>query len=51
MNHKDKRVIRRGLKQQYFPNENGGFNFRELKGRKKGIKNIEKQFINRLSSN
>ena len=51
MDHKDKRIVRKGLKQQYYPNMAGGFNFKELKGRQKGIKNIEKQFINRLSLN
>ena len=42
MDHKDKRIVRKGLKQQYYPNMAGGFNIKELKGRQKGIKNIEK---------
>ena len=38
MNDKDKKVVRRGIQRQYFPNEQGNFNFKEMKSRKKAIK-------------
>ena len=50
MNVQDRRVVKKGLKRQYFPNARGEFNFSELKGREKGIKSIEKQYIHRLQA-
>lgn len=41
MNDKDKRVVKRGIQRQYFPNDHGNFNMKELHKRRKGIKNIE----------
>ena len=41
MNKEDKRIVRRGVIQQYFPNDKGNFNNRELRHRSKGIKDIE----------
>ena len=46
----DKRIVRRGIQRQYFPNEQGNFNMQELRKRKKGIKNIEHQYVERIKS-
>ena len=48
MNDKDKRIVRKGIQRQYFPNEQGNFNFQEMKSRKKAIKEIELQYIDRI---
>ena len=48
MNDKDKRVVKKGIQRQYFPNEQGNFNFKEMKSRKKAIKQIEHQYIDRI---
>lgn len=50
MNDKDKKIVRRGIQRQYFPNEQGNFNIDELKKRRKGIKKIEHQYIDRVKS-
>lgn len=50
MNDKDKKIVRRGIQRQYFPNEEGNFNVKELVKRKKGIKKIEHQYIERVKS-
>ena len=50
MNDKDKRIVRRGIQRQYFPNDQGNFNMDELHKRKKGIKNIEHQYMERIKS-
>ena len=50
MNDKDKKIVRRGIQRQYFPNEEGNFNVKELVKRKKGIKKIEHQYIDRIKS-
>lgn len=42
--------MKRGLQKQYFPNEQGNFAYHDLKGRKKGIKNIEDAYIDRVKS-
>ena len=41
MNKEDKRIVRKGVIQQYFPNQKGNFNNKELKYRTRGIKDIE----------
>ena len=41
MNNKDKRVVRKGIQKQYFPNEHCTFNPKDLKQRQNGIKTIE----------
>lgn len=46
----DRKIVRRGIQRQYFPNDLGNFNMQELKKRKKGIKNIEHQYIERIKS-
>ena len=50
MNDKDKKIVRRGIQRQYFPNDQGNFNMGELKKRRKGIKNIEHQYVERIKS-
>ena len=50
MNVIDKKVVRKGIQRQYFPNEKGNFNLWDLKKRQKGIKNIEHQYIDRIKS-
>ena len=50
MNDKDKKIVRRGIQRQYFPNDNGNFNMDELKKRKKGIKKIEQKYMDRVKS-
>ena len=50
MNDKDKKIVKRGIQRQYFPNEQGNFNMDELKKRHKGIKKIEHQYMDRVKS-
>ena len=50
MNKEDKRIVRKGVVRQYFPNDKGHFNQRELRFRSKGIKDIEQQYINRIKT-
>ena len=50
MNKEDKRIVRKGVVRQYFPNDKGNFNNRELRFRSKGIKDIEQQYINRIKT-
>jgi len=50
MNKEDKRIVRKGVVRQYFPNDKGNFNQRELRFRSKGIKDIEQQYINRIKT-
>lgn len=46
----DKKIVRRGIQRQYFPNDAGNFNEKDLKRRKQGIKKIEHQYIDRIKS-
>ena len=50
MNDRDKKIVKRGIQRQYFPNDAGNFNMDELKKRKVGIKKIEHQYIDRVKS-
>ena len=50
MNDKDKRIVKRGIQRQYFPNDQGNFNMKELHKRKHGIKKIEHQYKERIKS-
>lgn len=50
MKEKDKRIVRRGIQKQYFPNEQGRFDLKDLRNRQKGIRNIEHQYIDRIKS-
>ena len=50
MNKEDKKIVRKGVIQQYYPNEKGNFNNRELRYRSKGIKDIEQQYIARIKT-
>ena len=50
MKDDDKLIVRKGIKQKYFPNQKQLFNEKALLDRKRGIKNIEKQYITRLRS-
>ena len=50
MNVIDKKVVRKGIQRQYFPNERGNFNVHDLKRRRKGIKKIEHQYMDRIKS-
>ena len=50
MDDKDRKIVRRGIQRQYFPNEHGNFNIKDLNKRKKGIKKIEHQYIDRIKS-
>ena len=48
MTNEDKRIVKKGIKRQYFPNDQGLFNVKDLKKRKKGIKDIEDQYLERI---
>ena len=48
MNRQDRKVVRKGIMKQYFPNQQGNFNMKEMKSRKTGIQSIEKQYIDRM---
>lgn len=50
MKDKDRKIVRKGIQRQYFPNDAGNFNMQELRKRKKGIKNIEHQYAERIKS-
>jgi len=48
VDQQDRVIIRQGLKKQYFPNEKGVFLKKDLKNRQKGIKEIEKQYVEKV---
>ena len=50
MKDKDKKIVRRGIQRQYFPNDERKFNEDDMKKRKVGIKKIEHQYIERIKS-
>ena len=50
MKKKDRPIVRDSIQKQYFPNVEGNFNYRSLKKRKGGIKNIEETYIERVKS-
>ena len=50
MTNEDKRIVKKGIKRQYFPNDQGLFNVKDLKKRKKGIKDIEDQYLERIQT-
>ena len=48
MNNKEKVIVKKGIQRQYFPNQEGNFNYKNLKKRVTGIKDIEKTYIERV---
>ena len=50
MNDVDKKVVRRAIQRQYYPNEQCNFNILDLKKRNQGIKSIENQYIERIKT-
>ena len=50
MKDNDKKIVKRGIQRQYFPNDAGNFNMVDLKKRKVGMKKIEHQYIDRIKS-
>ena len=50
MKKKDRPIVRDSIQKQYFPNVEGNFNYRNLKKRKGGIRNIEETYIERVKS-
>ena len=51
MNRKDVRVVRKAIQRQYYPKNEGSscFNLKDLKLRKKGIKSIERQYVDKMN--
>ena len=50
MTNVDKVIVSKGIKRQYFPNDQGIFNVKDLKRRKKGIRDIETQYKERIKT-